>query len=322
MLPLLTLLIAGPPAPAAEVEGFVVEVFRGGFGPPLVGRAGWEGGYEGDGWRTSEGFALSWSDDNVGDQDVRFGEGTAADNWIVNGPIGEDVVIRAEGGNQDDDFLGIVVAHSDRENFYLIGVTRNSAPPPLLQSRGPQVLVYRVQDGEADILVSQSYDGGGQLEFEVTLDDGEVDVVVNGERFLFEEPEPLPPGRGGLYAYDTGHDGGFGSTEAGFSSFGMWYLDEDDDGIIDDEDNCEEETNPGQEDVDEDGLGDACDPVDDRPEDPVDTDDPGDPVDPDLGGVPVVVGQPTCGCSSTPSLTWLGLLGGLLAGLTLLRRRP
>ena len=40
----------------------------------------------------------------------------------------------------------------------------------------------------------------------------------------------------------------------------MRSIDEDDDGVIDDEDNCEEDANPDQADDDGDGTGDACDP--------------------------------------------------------------
>ena len=89
------------PASAGEIEAFVVEEFGGaGEDRPVAGRDGWEGGYDGDGWREFSGFLLSWSDDNVGDGDPGFGAGSAMDNWLVNGPDVEDVVLRASGGNQ------------------------------------------------------------------------------------------------------------------------------------------------------------------------------------------------------------------------------
>lgn len=52
--------------------------------------------------------------------------------------------------------------------------------------------------------------------------------------------------------------------------------DEDGDGVWDDLDNCKSVPNPTQSDVDADKIGDACDPVDDRPE-PPDGEDPEDP---------------------------------------------
>ena len=48
--------------------------------------------------------------------------------------------------------------------------------------------------------------------------------------------------------------------------YGKWLIDDsqsndsDQDGVIDDEDNCPETSNPGQIDSDDDGVGDACEP--------------------------------------------------------------
>ena len=110
------------------------------------------------------------------------------------------------------------------------------------------------------------------------------------------------------------------------------HNDSDGDEICGDMDNCPEDENPDQEDVDEDGIGDACDPTDDRP---IDTGDSGtsDSGGKDTGRSPKVdSGSPSepvepekelaggWGCSTSshaPRISWIGLL---LVGLLI--RRP
>jgi hypothetical protein len=71
---------------------------------------------------------------------------------------------------------------------------------------------------------------------------------------------------GPLPDYDPANDGpdadGDGLCDAGDP---CPYGDVDDDGVCDDTDNCPWHYNPGQEDTDADGAGDACDPCDDYP---------------------------------------------------------
>ncbi len=56
----------------------------------------------------------------------------------------------------------------------------------------------------------------------------------------------------------------------------------DGDGVLDDDDNCPEDANASQADVDDDGIGDVCDPTDDRP---VEEEEPGPGVDTDSDGL-------------------------------------
>jgi hypothetical protein len=311
-------------AQAGEVEALAVSSFGPPRGSALAGRDGWESGYEADTWWGTAEFAASLTDDNVGDAEVRFGEGSAADNWLINGPDAGDLRLYASLRNEDDDFAGIVWSHNGRDTFYLLGVSRNSTPPPYpsLPGNSARVLLYRVEGGATEVLIDQGVEASRDLELEVIADDGVISVEVTGARTIrIEDFSPLPPGRSGFYAYDAGFDGGNGATNVYFFELEVFWLDTDDDSVIDDGDNCEGNPNPDQSDVDQDGLGDACDPVDDRPDTgdtgDIDSGDSGDPGD---GQDDETISAAGCGCNAL-SPAWGGLFAGFAALAVLARRR-
>lgn len=83
--------------------------------------------------------------------------------------------------------------------------------------------------------------------------------------------------------FDDPTAGGHAGADCAVQLFGIVGEDSDGDGVPDDEDNCPETSNPRQEDLDRDGIGDACDPdadgdgLDEREESDAGTD----PLDPD-----------------------------------------
>lgn len=93
---------------------------------------------------------------------------------------------------------------------------------------------------------------------------------VNGATGDFHEAADSPTIDAGATDADSGGldlDGG-ARTDGLAPDIGAYELvddDDDDDGILDADDNCGLVANPDQADVDSDGIGDACDPTDDRP---------------------------------------------------------
>jgi uncharacterized protein (TIGR03382 family) len=303
------------PLPAWEADTF-------GNGQYIAGQPGWTNGYTNDPWYGQDGYAYSTTDDSV-DQDVDFGVGTAIDNWLIHeGNVGQGTTEVAL-INEDDDTIGIVACHDGEGTFYLVAHSRDSAPPPLSGVGEPTIFVLRVQDGSTELVgsVPASLESNDWTSLSLDTDDGTLTVRLGGVVILtWADPNPLAPGMSGFYAYNSGYDGGGGgNTNAYFDSIRVSWSDEDDDTVADDTDNCEEAANPGQEDSDHDGLGDACDAPPDTGGD-ADTDADTDSDDDHPFHDEDVIAGPGCGCSQTGAGPLLpGIL--LLLGLTGLRRR-
>lgn len=312
---------------AGEVEALDVSEFGAGRGQALDGREGWVSGFAEDRWWGTRDVALPMTDLDVSDRPGEgYGSGWAADNWLLNGPVGQDVEVRVRWSNQDDDALGLVLSHDGASTFYLVAVSRDAVPPPLppVEIASARLVVLRVEAGEASILADEALDLPRDLTLRVRMDDGSMLIRTDAaDPLVLEDPLPLPGGQVGFYAYDNGFDGD-GSAFGTFDLIRMVWLDGDDDRVIDDEDNCEDVANPAQEDEDGDGIGDAC-------EEPVDTDvpDTGDTDTPDTDA-PVDTGTDTdvrprlggagCACSTAPAdLSWFPL--GLLVLVGVRRRR-
>lgn len=314
LLSLIAVSVAGT-LPAWEVSDFGEEGY-------LIGNSDWSGGFSRDPWYVFNGAVYTSTDENVGDEYRGWGEDTAVDNWIIRGESIAEVQVSVNWTNEDDDTTGLVTNHDGDRQFYLYLVTSGNAPEPgEAIERGTKAMIYRVSGGEAEVLAETEIDpleAGESFDLRLTVDDGALFASVNGEVVLeVTDGEPLPAGAAGLYAYDTGYDGGWGNTSAWVSSIEVAWMDEDDDGVADDTDNCEEVPNAEQLDTDGDLLGDVCDPTPGTGDDTGGDDtDGGD----DTGDPNVVTLTGSCGCAAAPAPEGLALLVGL-ALLPALRRR-
>jgi len=302
------------PADAGTIEAWSRTDF--GDAEPMAGIDGWANGYAEDAWWGEGGRALSATDDNTGNSGSdRYGSGWAADNWIIRGDAVGQGLTEVLLFNEDDDTIGLVACANGTDSFYLAAHTENGAPPPVSTDE-PLAYLLKVSAGVAEVLGTDRSELRPEdwSRLSLDIDDGRLTMRLNGRVVVeVDDPEPLPPGRSGFYAYDAGYDGGGNNTNAYFDSIEVWWQDADGDLVPDDTDNCEHDKNPGQADHDDDGLGNDCDP--DWP--PEDTDDPGTedtgPLDDD------VTAGLLCGCATgAPTIPWLL---ALLAPLVLRRRR-
>ena len=320
------LLALTPTAPAAELDAWSLDAFQG--NGRMDGVDGWRSGFDEDPWWTDGDEAHSDSDYNNSDTYwlSGYGSGWAADNWLVRevGQGGVEVNYR----NEDDDTLGVVFGHRGSNTFYLAATSSDNAPPPFGFENSSRVFLIRVENGQATDLAQVSADLSGlRHTLKAERNDDILTVWLDGAQVIaVDDPAPLAPGTAGFYAYDTGWDGGGGSTDAWFVDIRVYWTDDDDDGVPDDEDNCESTPNPDQSDTDDNGVGDACEGDEPDPNDPSDPSTTEGDTEADTGaasgsalsqeGLKI---SSACGCQTMrPSGTLVGIL---LAGLLIRRRR-
>ncbi len=230
----------------------------------IAGSDGWTNGYAADPWWAEAGNAYALTDDGIEDPGAGgdgFGSGWAADNWLIRGETCVDCAVVAKTENEDDDPLGLVLAHDGDRSFYLAYSTNDQFVPPLEAppNGGGGVILQRVSDGVASVL--GSWDESGidltQVKMRLERDGDAVRVYVDDTVFIdVTDPAPLPEGKAGMFAYQSGSGDG---SDAWISKMEVYLLDGDDDGVADDSDNCEVVANESQDDSDGDGFGDACD---------------------------------------------------------------
>ena len=235
----------------------------------VSGYSSWQTGYDEDPWYGSQEYDIplvfSLTDENGGS----FGSGDAIDNWLVYEDADwNDALFRTSFYSEDDDTLGLVFHFQDDENYYMFLMSRDSSPVNVGSDN--YMAIVKVEDGDATVLESEreAYSSNEFHDIAIQYNDGELTVMYWEEAFDEGSPDLTLStkdntfeggGALGFYGYDNGYDGGWSNTNLAFGPITVLAVDDDGDGVIDDEDNCEFTANEDQADADGDGLGDVCD---------------------------------------------------------------
>jgi len=238
---------------------------------------GWVSGWDEDPWTTSAypGEVNPLTDEGGG----QWSSSSATANHLVQNDQGSwaNAAFEAQAAIYDNDTLGLVLRKSADATFYLFFMTTDLGPSLGGGGNGADLsgsFLYRVEGGIAELAAANEnaryfQDQGGvdyqRLRIEALGDtvtayysDEDAGAWSAAEVVLeYTDPDPLPAGAFGFYAYEMGNYSGL----MGFKDPVFELMDGDGDGWVDDED-CQPDDADSNPDADEDcddGVDNDCD---------------------------------------------------------------
>jgi len=257
----------------------------------LAGNDGWVGGWTQDDWTSAayEGEANPRTDEGGG----LWSQSSATRNTLSQEGVGPwfDVALETQVAVLDDDSLGLVLRKSADDTFYLLVMTNSMMPSEGSGGDGMYgqgAYLYRVDAGQAAIVAENTgaaahirIDDGnnwGYQRIRLEIVGGQITAYYNedgnanlggGDEILgWTDPNPLPRGFVGFYAFQMGE----GNALLGYREPLVELADSDEDGVANDH-----EDGPGDDDTgDDDTAGDDDGGDDDGADDDGGDDDGGD----------------------------------------------
>jgi hypothetical protein len=246
-------------AQAGEVQIWS-STFTSGVAP--AGSGGWTNGYSSDRWDADTFNGEVWAYAMTDDRGERWGDGGAADNWLVNSAVSvEQGRYETKLYMTGDEAIALAFGNAGRGDFYMFvvcGTNEDQCPVDLGRER---MGLVRVSGGSATVLDTGSgnirYTQNGGQRFFVNYNDGVLSAGVDGEGASVSTTTTLSDfSRVGAWCYNAGYEDG---SWCAFTAPTLYGHDDDSDGVLDDDDNCEKAANADQADADRDGIGTACD---------------------------------------------------------------